>query len=203
MPVKTIVFIDWDDTLLATTHLQNKKYGLFSPKPDDKNLLQNLETLSATVDTLLTKISNKCDIFIVTNAEEGWIELTSTKFLSSASKKISDFRAISAKTLYGTNSTDPVIWKQSAFKQCFTEYISKSNKDKHCIISIGDSNAERLAVQALKSENTLIKSIKMVELPDIIEVINQLKLITKNFNEIHKLDTDIDLYLSKQEQINK
>lgn len=69
-----MVIFDWDDTLFPSSYLKQK--GVFPPAicPTElKNKLQHLESL---VIVILTKALEYGDVYIITNSEKGWVELT-------------------------------------------------------------------------------------------------------------------------------
>jgi len=79
---------------------------------------------------------------------------------------------ISARSTYELMYPDmPIVWKSLAFKE-----------EKSCatnIVSIGDSNCERMAVKTLMREGTFIKSLKLEEMPPIQLFKKQFALIIR------------------------
>ena len=64
----SIIFIDWDDTLFPTSWVNKNNI-------DIKNITDYsiFIKLDQYINTLLKKITNKCEIVIVTNALKKWI----------------------------------------------------------------------------------------------------------------------------------
>src|SRR5204863_8255812 len=81
---RTIVFLDWDDTLLPTSWLQSRGYHLFMnseeriPEVDDV-----LERIGEQVVALFYQLlqQSDTDVYVVSNSETGWIRMSATTFL--------------------------------------------------------------------------------------------------------------------------
>eukprot|EP01066_Platyproteum_vivax_P011757 Platyproteum_vivax@DN5331_c0_g1_i3.p1 len=77
----TIIFFDWDDTLLCTTHLI-----LHGEEAEDSvelgNLLdKKLDRLQTHAKTLLDLALTLGRVFIVTNALTGWVEESAARYI--------------------------------------------------------------------------------------------------------------------------
>jgi len=79
--VVSFPFHSRDDTLLASTVLCTSGITLQSTKMS-KDLKMQFQQLETQVIRLLAKaIESACRIFIITNAECGWVELSAAKFM--------------------------------------------------------------------------------------------------------------------------
>lgn len=112
-----VCFLDWDDSILCT-HNINKLLGPDKNGNVDsiKSDIQRLEELSIKlIDNI---VYNGYHLFIVTNAEIGWVELSGDKFMPKLMEYIeyNDISIISANFKYGTMYPDcPEKWKLYTF----------------------------------------------------------------------------------------
>lgn len=177
---KTIIFIDWDDTIFPTTWYTNHK-----------NVLSNVDSILKTYDSkiylLLSKIVKLSKVYIITNASLGWIYKSSELIPKTHGLMIKSIKVISAKDKYMKEfPSDPNMWKQ----KCFEKLVdSKYNN----YISIGDSEYEKLALVNLYKtrKNMYFKTIKFVERPEILQL----------YAQVHILINDIE-YIIEQKQHN-
>ena len=71
------------------------------------------------------------------------------------------------------------------------------------LISIGDSEIERSAIWAVKSDrpDILVKSIKLLETPSVLDLRRQLNSITVSFDSIATSLDSLDLKLSPKDHV--
>jgi hypothetical protein len=211
----TIILFDWDDTFHPSAYITSKKKDvmLYDNKTDPYNLL--LDDLSKSVISLIETIKEKTpkyhtyDMYIVTNADNGWVELSSKTFMPKLHEYIinNNIPIISAKSQYCTGiNTVPYMWKYFAFYDIIFKKFGNINYiiQKINIISIGDSNAERIAVNKLKDilPSCSCKSIKMAELPDVEVLQNQLELLKQCWIYLFSHPSHLDLQLEITKDLN-
>jgi len=80
-PTRTVIFLDWDDTLLCSSVLSNQGIKLDSDLESAAELVAQLEELSYSVISVLTVAMSHGAVYIVTNGETGWVQLSAQKFL--------------------------------------------------------------------------------------------------------------------------
>lgn len=197
---QTSIIFDWDDTLLASTHLCNAGINLQS-QTMPKELFDQFKKLEERVVNLLTSAKQYSNnIFIITNAETGWVELSSLKFMPKVHYILNEIRIISAKSTYEhlfehiSNTIKPNKWKAYAFDTNI-QYDKSSEMN---IISFGDSEYERNAILNMcKSRvNCRNKSIKFIEKPTIDQLQRQLEMINHNLKYIVSHDGNLDLMMT-------
>lgn len=197
---QTSIIFDWDDTLLASTHLCNTGIDLQSQMMP-KELFNQFKKLEEYVVSLLTSAKQYShNVFIITNAETGWVELSSLKFMPKVHHILNGIQIISAKSTYGhlfehiPNTTKPNSWKAYAFDTNI-QYDKSSEMN---IISFGDSEYERNAILNMcKSRvNCRYKSIKFIERPTIDQLQRQIEMINSNLKYIVNHDGNLDLMLT-------
>ncbi|TNV73480.1 hypothetical protein FGO68_gene8973 [Halteria grandinella] len=88
---QTMIIWDWDDTLMASTFLSPYQSRILEPNVRArlaKQGQQQLDQLQDLVIKLLRKSVAQGKTYIITNAGQGWVELSSGKFLPKLYKEI-------------------------------------------------------------------------------------------------------------------
>lgn len=117
-----IVVFDWDDTLYCSTYLHNLGYDLESKRPFPEPLhsqLLRIDDVSCQILKEATTIAGEADVYIITNAEEKWVELSAQLFLPKTGSYIQKigFKVISARSLYEpAHPSQPAQWKLLTFQ---------------------------------------------------------------------------------------
>ncbi len=196
----SIIFFDWDDTLLCSSFLS--KIGLFD---DEQTIKINLKLIKDQLSKLeenvfkVLSISVKLgDTFIITNASEGWVESSAKKYLPNIIKLFNKVKIISARTAYENQfPNDNKLWKLAVFRDIANFYNKNIVTN---IISFGDSNIENDAAVKVSSlfQECFIKTIKLKDNPKIEDMIKQLDLISKQFDYIHSATRNIFLSVEKK-----
>jgi len=191
----TVIFVDWDDTLLCSSYLSGAGYRLDSELESSSAIDRELKELESSVVGLLRLAMSFGEVHIVTNAETGWVQLSAKKFLPGVVPVLDQVKVLSARSTYETMFPDaPVKWKFCAFQ----EKLFSDSKSPKNVISFGDSHVEREAVRAVTRgiPNTKTKSVKFAEKPSIEQLRRQLELVTNCFQYIHSHEGDLDLQLT-------
>ena len=208
-----IFIIDWDDTLYPTTWVNKNSIDI-----SRTNLLHDYRVyfleLDKTISGLLESLNQVGDVWIVTNANIGWIKSCLTTL--ELTRKIiinNKIRIVSARDSYSINSSSPTEWKILTFQDIIEDIINKINRRIKPntfinIISIGDAMYEYMALINLDNfiktyTNKLsysgnkfkyfLKNIKFIEKPDFEYVIDQMNVLEKNKNNIINKMEFIDL----------
>jgi len=195
---KTVIFWDWDDTLLCSSFLSSEGYRLDSCMNGQDDLMRQLKDLETSVIRVLENSMLRGEVHIVTNAEKGWVELSAQKFLPGVVPLLSKIPVISARSTFEKDHPHkPLDWKYCAFQERLGNLLQATTVNKH-IISFGDSHVEREAIRAVTkdSPNTNTKSIKFAERPTIEQLQRQVELATDCFEYIHSHNDDLDLCMS-------
>jgi len=195
---RTIIFLDWDDTLLCSSVLSNQGIKLDSDLEGLVDLVAQLEELSDSVISVLNVAMTYGTVYIVTNGETGWVQLSAQKFLPNVVPLLEKLRVLSARSTFEALFPDsPMKWKFHAFQ----ESLNQEYADSHCVknvLSFGDSHAEREAIRLVTRglPNTRTKSIKFAERPTIEQLQRQLELVSNCFQYITSHEEDLDLCMS-------
>jgi len=197
---KTVIFVDWDDTLLCSSYLSGRGLRLDSEIQPSDTILDELKLLEQCVTQLLKIAQTYGNVHVVTNAETGWVQLSAKKFIPGVLPLLSDVTVLSARSTYEPMFPDsPLKWKYFAFQDRLVGHFSHEAQDifKN-IISFGDSHVERQAVRAVTRgfSNINTKSVKFAEKPSMEQLRRQIELVTNCFQYIHSHDGDLDLQLT-------
>lgn len=197
----TKIFFDWDDTLMPSTTVRNKLQS--QNFNDNSNWKFELEILEKIVIDLLTTASKYGQIYIVTNGETGWVELSAELYMPKVLPMLKNITVISARSMYeNAFPDDPLQWKIEAFTRIFNETCLKPNSQW---IAMGDSHVDRRAFLTLKNILGLTcKNLKLIETPTIPQLIRELQLIKNTFGNICQADGNLDLQmqLGPEEKMN-
>lgn len=198
LKTRTIIFLDWDDTLLCSSVLSGQGIRLDSDMDHAVELLPQLDELSESVINVLNIAMAYGDVHIVTNGETGWVQLSAQKFLPSVVPLLEKVRVLSARSAFEAMFPDsPMKWKFHAFQESLADLYADDNCVKN-VLSFGDSHAEREAIRAVTRglPNTRTKSIKFAERPTIEQLQRQLELVGNCFQYINNHEEDLDLCMS-------
>lgn len=197
---ETFFVFDYDDTILPSTWLQRQGLRLDSGSQPSAEQRQLLAEVAVTAGKILRAARQHGTVILVTNAERGWIELSSQKFIPTVSPLFENVKMVSARTSYeGPACSSPLDWKLHAFEaeinRYFTPEVFNDASRRKNVLSLGDSAHEREALMRATSTapNCFSKSLKFVERPDISQICKQHELITNNIEQIVHHEGNLDL----------
>jgi len=195
----SIIFLDWDDTLLCSTVLSKQGVKLNSDmETAPALLLQQLESLTNHIISVLEVAQKHGEVHIVTNGETGWVEMSAQKFVPRVVPYLEKLQILSARSTFEKMYPGaPMEWKFHAFEQKLTHVYAGPPCFKN-VISFGDSHAEREAIRAVTKglPYTKTKSIKFAERPTVEQLERQLELTVNSFQYIINHEEDLDLCMS-------
>ena len=163
-------------------------------------MVEQLELLDKSGSSLLSQAKKMSPsmTFIITNAAEGWVQMSAQRFLPRVCQEIkNNVTIISARTRFEKlYPHDYQEWKIRAFleAQLILEKDAITN-----LVAIGDNNIEIEAAYHLASQfsNAFIKTIKFRESPSIQELTKQLKLVSNQFQQIVSAAKNLTVRLQK------
>lgn len=216
---ETVILLDWDDTLLCSSFLAANNLHPNSILSDlsipadplataeqrqSREIAMQLRDLETCVSQVLQHSLAKAQrTIIVTNAEQGWVQLSASRFLPRVCSLLQSVTIISARSCFEHLFPDsPLKWKFYAMHSVlvgsgFFGSEGRALVDKH-VISFGDSHVEREAVRALCKNipTTRTKSVKFSERPSAEQLRRQLELVVQCFDYITGHAGDLDLQLT-------
>lgn len=204
----TAIVFDWDDTLLPSTWID--RTGLMqcvhAQRVGPVNLhIPELELIAQAVKRLLSKALEHGYVIIITNAEAGWVELSTRVFmptllplLQSGCVKITSARS-TYEQMYPRSA---LAWKAAAFGKELSDALgcdATALQQMKNIVSFGDSMDERTAARIVASQRVArIKSIKFIETPQPCQSVQQLRFVHDCLESLVHHNGDLDLMLSVQ-----
>jgi len=192
---QSIIIFDWDDTLLPTTYLVT--LGLRSVTP---SIISVLKPLDESASKLLEKTADSGKVYIITNAEEGWVQYSSQVFMPKTKEVIKqrNITIISARSCYqGQFPKDCKRWKKEAFTALTKDYDTNIVTNLVCL---GDSHIEIDAAHVLAKQfdKAIIKTIKFKELPQPEELCKQQNLVLDKYDPMFVSLKDLTIRLEKK-----
>jgi len=143
---RTIIFLDWDDTLLCSSVLSSNGIKLDTNLTGYPDLLHQLDELSTSIIQILIIAQTYGEVHIVTNGETGWVQLSAQKFVPRVVPYLEKVQILSARSTFEDRFPDsPMQWKFHAFQQYLAELYAGPECIKN-VLSFGDSHAEREAI---------------------------------------------------------
>lgn len=195
---RTLTLYDWDDTFLPSTYLASQ--GVRVEVDDDlpQKLSQDLADLEALVIKILQEAMHYGVVKVVTNAEEGWVELSGNRFMPRLTKFLKDMniKIVSARSTYEADIPgSPAGWKTAAFAAEVHESFPDNAQIN--VLVLGDSLSEREAAHTLsyRLPDACIKSVKLVEHPDVMQLQRQIALLHGSFRDLRQYYGSFDINL--------
>lgn len=194
-----LIIFDWDDTLLPTSFLLYK-HSLDKENKLNEKEQSKIKKLELLVKNLLTLCLSKGDVYIITNAGEGWVEESSKNYYPNIKDILNQIEVISARKDYEQKYPEnSKLWKIKSFlnlkKRINEELITN-------IICLGDSVFEMEAGKNLAANfiHAVIKTIKFKESPKPDELIKQLNLVLNQFNSIFISSKNLTVRVEKKKK---
>lgn len=181
---KTLIIMDWDDTLFPTSWLVNNNINIAEPNTFYKHK-SYFEILDKYLHDVLEQAKCLGKVIIITNAMPEWIKMA-TAPLPKTTTCLTAIAVVSARELY-QGKHDMMNWKKMAFKN--------ENANYENILSLGDAEYEYMALVDLWKDNPhkYLKSIKFVKTPNNFVLLEQLRIIKKKIFYLCKIPKHLDL----------
>lgn len=199
---ETTIFIDWDDTCLASNHLRINGFSTrFNPFPMRKEFTEMGEILSMVVAPLLIEAAQLGRVVIVTNGREGWVQESCKWFMPTLMPLISQLTVISAQDRYKYMfPSKPIEWKRRTFRDVLDAETRPFGRIRN-LISIGDGLAEQMAAHAMRAyPDTLfnnpvnvVKVIKLLEFPSLENLVQQQLALHDMLKAVVNHPTSLDM----------
>ena len=194
-----LIIFDWDDTLLPTSFLLYKNKIELDNKLSEKDQAKILK-LEQSVKNLLTLSLSKGDVYIITNAGEGWVEESAKTYYPNIKEILEQIEVISARKDFEAKFPEnSKLWKINAFLD-----LKKRLNDTLItnIICLGDSIFEMEAGKILAANfiHAVIKTIKFKENPKPEELNKQLNLVLNQFNSIFTSSKNLTVRVEKKKK---
>lgn len=150
-----------------------------------QNIHKRMLEIDDYASRLLEKSKENGKTLIITNAAEGWVELSAQRFMPKTARVLrKDIEIISARTRYEKKyPRDYQEWKHQAFLECTDKLEMQAVTN---LIALGDNVFEIQAAHKLyqQFQSAFIKTIKFRSAPSTGELTKQIKLVLEQFNHI-------------------
>lgn len=100
---QSIIIFDWDDTLIPTSFLIPYQSLIYQPpeKPLPSNVAKKMKDIDEYAALLLEAAKKVGTVLIITNAAQGWVELSANRFMPLTMQVLqNDIKIVSARTKY-------------------------------------------------------------------------------------------------------
>eukprot|EP00304_Pavlova_gyrans_P002402 CAMPEP_0206043942 /NCGR_PEP_ID=MMETSP1466-20131121/10875_1 /ASSEMBLY_ACC=CAM_ASM_001126 /TAXON_ID=44452 /ORGANISM="Pavlova gyrans, Strain CCMP608" /LENGTH=330 /DNA_ID=CAMNT_0053418809 /DNA_START=19 /DNA_END=1011 /DNA_ORIENTATION=+ len=196
---QTVTIFDWDDTLMATTHIELVMQHFGGIPSSTKEQLKALEKVSCQ---LLTQACANGRAVIITNATEGWVQHSAGLCMPAVKELLetSGVQVISARGAYEQSFPgDCHAWKVHAFLQVQRTLNVEAVTN---LISIGDSVIEMDAVHVIGScfAHALVKTVKLWERPTPHELVKQLEVVAAKLPDIYASGTALNIWMERDQK---
>lgn len=164
-----------------------------------KTLATDLADLEDTVIKILKEALRYGIVKVITNAEEGWVELSGARFMPRLTRFLQEqcIKVVSARSTYEADFPDsPSCWKTAAFAAEVDE--SFPDMEQLNVLVLGDSLSEREAAHNLASRmpTSCVKSVKLVERPNVTQLQRQIALLHGSFRDLREHYGSFDVNLT-------
>lgn len=192
---QTLIVFDWDDTLLCTSYLSQRR-GMMN---FTSGLLQERLADIALAGTRLLELASRLgETLIITNAMDDWVESSAKKFLPSLLPGLQAIEVISARQRYEAQYPMQVSkWKREAF----LDVRRKRNLDSVTnFIAIGDSVFEMDAAIGVGEvfPNAIVKTVKFRPDPSPEELRKELELAYRRLVYIVESGRDLQVAIERR-----
>lgn len=195
-----LLIFDWDDTLFPTSWIQEQ--GLLK---DGATITieqrAELDKVSEHVRSTLQMASTLGKIVIVTNAEQGWIEASCTRFTPSLISLLKTVDMVSARTSFEHCSCAPSEWKRMAFSHEVDLFYGPARPgQRQNVLSVGDSLHELNALVSVTrcTPQCTGKSIKLLDVPNIDQLIEQHEVLVVSLRDVIEHDGNMDIEIGAE-----
>jgi len=179
-----VIIFDWDDTLMCSTAIKEQNI----PHP------AQLAMLERAVTRLLLTAMGMGYTAIVTNASLPWVMSTAQSYMPAVVPLMERVYVTSARQSYEEAfGNDPCAWKIQAFRDVVSNFstrgrqcgafpdVFKAQEREVNLTALGDSMVDIEAAEfAVTGVNSVVKTVKLTELPTVSELLGQLQVVQRD-----------------------
>mmetsp|Transcript_9153 Transcript_9153/g.27549 ORF Transcript_9153/g.27549 Transcript_9153/m.27549 type:complete len:270 (-) Transcript_9153:158-967(-) len=197
----TVFLFDWDDTVMPTTFLgeEETRRGYLTLSSYARFKFLELDRLVVAV---LRKASTFGKVVIVTNAADGWVQMSAARYMPMVNAMLNEgnIKIISARSNYFEQFPEaPLEWKVHAFQDELS-YMKSAVDGRLNLIVLGDSLSDQYAAHTVVSrlEETLemqavLKFVKLIDRPSLEQVQKQMSLVLLNIDRLVSYKSAFDI----------
>ncbi|CAK0788407.1 unnamed protein product [Prorocentrum cordatum] len=194
---ENLVIFEWDDTLFPTTWLGEQglldEDCVITPAQDAQ-----LEALADLAAVTLETAKRRGGVAIVTNAEQGWVEMSCEAIMPSLQPHLAGVTIVSARSRHERPGFfEPTRWKCLAFEELVREVYGAADPSgvavRRNISSIGDSEYEMEALKWIAtSTDCHAKCLKLVQQPCLEKLMEQHEQLARIVDEVVDYHGNLD-----------
>lgn len=196
-PCENLIIFDWDDTLFPTTWLREQglleREAVITPDQDAQ-----LQALANSVAVTLEAAKRRGGVAIVTNAEQGWVEMSCRAIMPSLEAHLAGVRIVSARSCHEKHCLfTPTTWKCLAFEELVGEFYSAFDQSdvalRRNIATLGDSEHEMEALKWVATGTEChAKCLKFMNQPCLDQLLQQHELVAGFIDDVIDHDGNLD-----------
>lgn len=197
---EALLIFDWDDTLFPTSWIQEQGLLLDGAIITTEQKAE-LDKVSEHVRSTMQLAETLGKVVIVTNAEQGWIEMSCTKFTPSLVSLLKTVDMVSARTTFESCSSEPSEWKRMAFAHEVDLFYGPARAgQRRNVLSVGDSLHELHALLSVTrcTPQCTGKSIKLLNAPNIEQLIEQHETLAVSLRDVIEHESDMDFEIGPE-----
>lgn len=202
----------WDDTLFATSYLAPYFRNQIAADLIDCEIKTKIERLEKTLVKLLsTALQQGADVYIISEANKGWIEESIKLYLPRVRKIIDNYSFSKLSLIYTqdyisySEEDDSTDQRLEAINSIFNRYIDYFNSSIFNITCLTDSMTIIENVGKIVKENiaeardstieqsVFVKTLKLKETPEIDDIIKQQQLVIDQFKTIYGATRNLNI----------
>eukprot|EP00188_Purpureofilum_apyrenoidigerum_P001799 Plantae.Rhodophyta-Purpureofilum_apyrenoidigerum.ctg20308.p1 GENE.Plantae.Rhodophyta-Purpureofilum_apyrenoidigerum.ctg20308~~Plantae.Rhodophyta-Purpureofilum_apyrenoidigerum.ctg20308.p1 ORF type:complete len:270 (+),score=53.87 Plantae.Rhodophyta-Purpureofilum_apyrenoidigerum.ctg20308:317-1126(+) len=197
----TVFLFDWDDTVMPTTFLgeEESRRGYLTLSSYARFKFLELDRLVVAV---LKKASAFGKVVIVTNAADGWVQMSAARYMPMVNAMLSEgnIKVISARSSYFEKFPKaPLEWKVHAFHDelCCIKPVVDGDLN---LIVLGDSLSDQYAAHTVVSRlqetldmPTILKFVKLIDRPSLEQLQKQMSLVLLNIDRLVSYKSAFDI----------
>lgn len=197
---QTVIVCDWDDTLFPTTPTLARSE--LAPPGLDTQRDEHMERAIHYVKDLL-EMAQECGfVYIVTNAESGWVEESASLWAPELLPVLKNIPVVSARACFESLlPDDPNEWKVQVFLAIRRQHRATPITN---LVSLGDSESEGKAAKIFGEEcqvlghQAFVKTVKFKQRPTFAEHFAQVRAIHSKFEKIVTATRDLEVVLARK-----
>jgi len=200
-----VIVFDWDDTLLPSSFVSSRGLKLDDATTPAADIAE-LQPVEEAAASLLATAVQHGPVYIVTNAEIGWVELSAAKWMPKVVPLLAHLTVISARSTFEADyPSSPLDWKLQSFYGVVDKYAAvdsmsleeeegASGPTPRSLLSLGDSVHEREAAHAAVLDTRLnVTTVKFIERPSPVQLRREIQQVNSWFSHLLSYGRDLDL----------
>lgn len=167
VPLRSVIILDWDDTLMCTTAVKAARVPKYL-----------IDDLSMAVESMIKEAKGLAETVIVTNANAAWVGESARMYMPTLLPILEGVKVFSGRAHSEEFPKDPIKWKELALNKVVSEALANTAAPGVNMVVIGDQVPEMSAARRVRralGSPSLAKVVKFKEEPTVLELTGQLR----------------------------